>query len=148
MDNLSVHKTKIVRELFDDKFVQMFLPPQSCELNPIEKVWNIIKTRWRKTSYMILENNRKTDEKVDDAVRMIQGIAEGIDQEMMKKWAESLKKEADKQKAVPKSTSVPRTKSAPPAEDKSAEPTNKQECATLLAEAATRAQTKSNGKKK
>ena len=87
MDNLSVHKTKIVRELFDDKFIQMFLPPQSCELNPIEKVWNIIKTRWRKTSYMILENNRKTDEKVDDAVRMIQGIAEGIDQEMMKKVA-------------------------------------------------------------
>ena len=40
MDNLSVHKTKIVREFFDDKFIQMFLPPQSCELNPIEKVWN------------------------------------------------------------------------------------------------------------
>ena len=57
----------------------MFLPPQSCELNPIEKVWNIIKTRWRKTSYMILENNKKTDEKIVDAVDMIQGIAEGVD---------------------------------------------------------------------
>ena len=66
----------------------MFLPPLSCELNPIEKVWNIIKTRWRKTSYMILENNKQTNQKVDDAVRMIQGIAEGIDQEMMKKVAQ------------------------------------------------------------
>jgi transposase len=66
----------------------MFLPPQSCELNPIEKVWNIIKTKWRKTSYLILENNRSTNEKIEDAVRMIQGIAEGIDQEMMKKVAQ------------------------------------------------------------
>ena len=68
MDNLSVHKSKIVRELFDDNFKQMFLPTQSCELNPIEKVWNIIKGRWRKRSFMILENNNKTQEKVNDAV--------------------------------------------------------------------------------
>jgi hypothetical protein len=37
---------------------------------------------------MILENNKQTNQKVDDAVRMIQGIAEGIDQEMMKKVAQ------------------------------------------------------------
>ena len=66
----------------------MFLPPQSCELNPIEKALNIIKGQWRRTSFLMLDNNRKTDEKVDDAVRMIQGIAEGIDQEMMKKVAQ------------------------------------------------------------
>jgi transposase len=58
MDNLQVHKTKVVQGLFNDHFVQKFLPPQSCELNPIEKVWNIIKGKWRKTSYMILENNK------------------------------------------------------------------------------------------
>ena len=74
-----MHKTKAVKEFFSHEFQQMFLPPQSCELNPIEKVWNIIKTRWRKTSYMILENNKKTDEKIVDAVDMIQGIAEGVD---------------------------------------------------------------------
>ena len=49
----------------------MFLPPQSCELNPIEKVWNVVKNEWRRTSFMILENNHKTDEKIADAVRMI-----------------------------------------------------------------------------
>ena len=43
MDNLSVHKTLLVRQLFNTTFRQMFLPPQSCELNPIEKVWNIVK---------------------------------------------------------------------------------------------------------
>ena len=79
MDNLQVHKTKAVKEFFSHNFQQIFLPPKSCELNPIEKVWNIIKTRWRKTSYMILENNKKTDEKIVDAVDMIQGIAEGVD---------------------------------------------------------------------
>jgi hypothetical protein len=44
MDNLQVHKTKVVQEIFDENFQSKFLPPQSCELNPIEKVWNIIKT--------------------------------------------------------------------------------------------------------
>ena len=36
---------------------------------------------------MILENNKKTDEKIVDAVDMIQGIADGLDQEMMKRVA-------------------------------------------------------------
>ena len=89
MDNLSVHKTKAVRELFNVSFRQMFLPPQSCELNPIEKVWNVVKNEWRRTSFMILENNHKTDEKIADAVRMIQDIAEGMDVEKMKKVAHS-----------------------------------------------------------
>lgn len=44
MDNLSVHKTKLIKEFFNEvNFQQKFLPPQSCNLNPIEKVWNIIK---------------------------------------------------------------------------------------------------------
>jgi len=89
MDNLTVHKTKAVRELFNVSFRQMFLPPQSCELNPIEKVWNVVKNDWRRTSFMILENNHITDEKIADAVRMIQGIAEGMDVEKMKKVARS-----------------------------------------------------------
>jgi len=55
----------------------MFLPPQSCELNPIEKAWNIIKGQWRRTSFLMLDNNRKTDEKIADAVNFIQSIAEG-----------------------------------------------------------------------
>ena len=87
MDNLQVHKTKAVKDAFNAGFQQKFLPPQSCELNPIEKVWNIIKGQWRKRSYLILENNRSTDDKVRDAVDMIQGLAEAVDQEVMKKVA-------------------------------------------------------------
>jgi transposase len=53
MDNLSVHHSKIVKEEFDDKwFTCQFLPPQSCELNPIERVWNMIKQEWRKTQHL------------------------------------------------------------------------------------------------
>jgi transposase len=61
----------------------MFLPPQSCELNPIEKAWNIIKSQWRKTSFIMLDNNRKTQEKISDAVDFIQSIADGQDIEKM-----------------------------------------------------------------
>jgi transposase len=77
----------VVRDAFNAGFQQKFLPPQSCELNPIEKAWNIIKGQWRKRSYLILENNRSTDDKVRDAVNMIQGLAEGADQDSMKKVA-------------------------------------------------------------
>jgi hypothetical protein len=65
----------------------MFLPPQSCELNPIEKAWNIIKSQWRKTSYLILENNLKTEVKIADSVRMLRDIADSQDVEKMKRVA-------------------------------------------------------------
>lgn len=48
MDNLSVHKSRRVRELFDTRFVAFFLPPYSCSLNPIEKLWSVIKNLWRR----------------------------------------------------------------------------------------------------
>jgi transposase len=67
----------------------MFLPPQSCELNPIEKAWNIIKAQWRKTSFLICENNRKINERIEDAVNFIQSIAEGQEVEKMKRVAHS-----------------------------------------------------------
>ena len=63
------------------------MPPQSCELNPIEKAWNIIKSERRKTSYMILENNHKSNEKIADAANMVQGIGDSKDVEKNKKVA-------------------------------------------------------------
>ncbi len=88
MDNLSVHKTLEVRKHFnEDDFQLEFLPPQSCELNPIEKAWNIIKAEWRRTSYMVLQNDSKTEVKIRAAVDFIQGIAESQDVEKMKKVA-------------------------------------------------------------
>ena len=63
MDNLSVHHSKIVKDEFDDKwFTCQFLPPQSCELNPIERVWNLVKSQWRKNSFRILDISRKKED--------------------------------------------------------------------------------------
>ena len=63
MDNLSVHHSNIVKEEFDEKwFKHQFLPPQSCELNPIERVWNLIKSQWRKNSFRILDIARKKED--------------------------------------------------------------------------------------
>ncbi len=89
MDNLSVHKTAQVKRIFTDTFRQMFLPVHSCELNPIEKVWNVIKNQWRRNSYHVLKDFTKPDEIMRAALVMIQGLADNADQEMMKRVAKS-----------------------------------------------------------
>jgi transposase len=81
MDNLSVHHSKIVKEEFDNRwFMYQFLPPQSCELNPIEKVWNLIKGQWRKNSYRILDIAKKKEDQLQATINAINGIAENMDQ--------------------------------------------------------------------
>jgi len=37
-----------VRDLFTDRVDHKFLPPYSCALNPIEKLWCVIKNQWRR----------------------------------------------------------------------------------------------------
>lgn len=49
MDNLSIHKAKCIQELYDISFKCFYLPPYSCVLNPIERVWSIVKREWKKT---------------------------------------------------------------------------------------------------
>ena len=47
-DNLAVHKTRAVRQLFDEAGVELlFLPPCSPDLNPIEMCWSKLKTYLR-----------------------------------------------------------------------------------------------------
>ena len=88
MDNLSVHHSLIVKKEFDDPFFHyQFLPPQSCELNPIEKVWNIIKSEWRKHSYRILDIARKKEDQLAATIDAINGIANGLNQDLMRKLA-------------------------------------------------------------
>ena len=33
----------------------MFLPPYSSELNPIERLWSLVKRRWTKSLFMVTE---------------------------------------------------------------------------------------------
>ena len=46
LDNLRVHHSKKLASLFDDAFQQMFLPTYSSELNPIERLWSLLKRKW------------------------------------------------------------------------------------------------------
>ena len=88
MDNLSVHHSKIVKEEFDDKwFMHQFLPPQSCELNPIERIWNLIKSQWGKKSYRILDIARKKEDQLIATVDAIKEIAANLNQDLMLKIA-------------------------------------------------------------
>ena len=88
MDNLSVHHSKIVKEEFDDRwFIHQFLPPQSCELNPIERVWNLIKSQWRKNSFRILDISRKKEDQLVATVDAINEIANNLNKDLMCKIA-------------------------------------------------------------
>ena len=88
MDNLSVHHSKAIKFQFDNhQFIAKYLPPQSCALNPIEQVWNVIKGQWKRTSYMVMDVSKKKEEQIIAAVNQIQGIADTIDQDMMRRMA-------------------------------------------------------------
>ena len=88
MDNLSVHHSRIVTREFDNPWFHFqFLPPQSCELNPIERVWNIVKGEWRRNSYRILDISKKKEEQLLATINSINAIAAGLNQDLMKRIA-------------------------------------------------------------
>lgn len=69
MDNYSVHYSKRVKEFFNDRVQQRFLPPYSCALNPIEKLWLVAKGRWRK---MMLERpDGLTEDEMETSLKTI-----------------------------------------------------------------------------
>ena len=45
LDNLKVHQAKLLERVYDANFKEMFLPPYSCELNPIERLWSVLKRK-------------------------------------------------------------------------------------------------------
>jgi transposase len=55
MDNYMVHQTQRVKDLFTDRVEQRFLPPYSCALNPIERLWSVVKNEWRKQNIINVE---------------------------------------------------------------------------------------------
>ena len=52
LDNLAVHHSKILKEYYDESFKEQFLPPYSCALNPIERLWSVVKNKWRRTQQL------------------------------------------------------------------------------------------------
>jgi transposase len=74
MDNLSVHNAKAVKDHFNERIQQRFLPPYSCALNPIERLWGLTKKRWKKL--MVEQPDLvKTDE---DLVNEVRKVMEGF----------------------------------------------------------------------
>ena len=56
MDNLSVHKSKRVRDLIEQRGCELwFLPAYSPDLNPIEEAFSKVKRTLRKTKARTLE---------------------------------------------------------------------------------------------
>ena len=51
LDNLRIHHAKMLNDVYDDNFKEMFLPPYSSVLNPIERLWSIFKRRWQQGLY-------------------------------------------------------------------------------------------------
>ena len=53
MDNHRAHYNKEVLDFTMSQGAELlFLPPATSIMNPIETLWNIIKTKWRKTLLM------------------------------------------------------------------------------------------------
>ena len=52
LDNITLHKSKIVKQVYIQDFKVMFIPPYSCTLNPIERLWSLVKTEWRNTQHL------------------------------------------------------------------------------------------------
>ena len=46
LDNLRIHHSKKLNEVCDQDFKELFLPTYSSELNPIERLWSIVKRKW------------------------------------------------------------------------------------------------------
>lgn len=48
MDNHAAHHSNVVKEFCDEeKLFRLFQPPSSSEFNPVEKLWAVLKKRWR-----------------------------------------------------------------------------------------------------
>ena len=46
LDNLRIHHSKKLNAVYDKDFKEFFLPTYSSELNPIERLWSIVKRKW------------------------------------------------------------------------------------------------------
>lgn len=73
MDNVSFHKTEIVKQSMNEKgFKSLFIPPYTPECNPIENVFSVIKNNYRKRSIdlSLLQSNtiKESIDKIDHSM--------------------------------------------------------------------------------
>ena len=78
-DNLSVHKTALAKSLYTGDFEQLFLPPYSCELNPIETVWSLVKGKYRRTVHLLREPYKTEKQLFLETISLICKIVDDLD---------------------------------------------------------------------
>ena len=55
LDNLRIHHSKKLNEVYDNDFKELFLPTYSSELNPIERLWSIVKRKWTQNLHLFVD---------------------------------------------------------------------------------------------
>lgn len=55
LDNLRIHHSKKLNEVYDKRFKELFLPTYSSELNPIERLWSIVKRKWTQNLHIFCD---------------------------------------------------------------------------------------------
>ena len=72
MDNFSAHHSTKVKEQYEGHRVTLrFLPAYSCTLNPIEKLWLVVKEKWRRA---MIDARHELDD--DQCVQLLQTLLE------------------------------------------------------------------------
>ena len=55
LDNLRINHSKKLNEVYDKIFKELFLPTYSSELNPIERLWSIVKRKWTQNLHIFCD---------------------------------------------------------------------------------------------
>ena len=55
LDNLRIHHSKKFNEVYDNDIKELFLPIYSSELNPIERLWSIVKRKWTQNQHLFVD---------------------------------------------------------------------------------------------
>lgn len=51
LDNHPIHHARLLNDVYDSDFKELFLPPYSSVLNPIERLWSHFKRKWTQDLY-------------------------------------------------------------------------------------------------
>ena len=77
LDNLKIHQSKLLESIYDGNFKEMLLPPYSSALNPIERLWSVVKRTWQRNLHRFTEQIYGTQQEEhigDAAIRRIREI--------------------------------------------------------------------------
>lgn len=58
-DNLRIHHSHAVQHIYNKVFTRTMLPTYSSELNPIERLWSVLKRKWTQNLFNISEDLTK-----------------------------------------------------------------------------------------